>query len=280
MTIKETMKERYPTMTSSEKKIYRLIAENATSFALQPIAKVKEKLGVSASTLVRFAKNLGFEGYSDFRRTLQEEEILQSSPTKRMQELMSSQHEISGSEMAIQECEFIQQMISKLDQKEFNEFISDILQRQCCYVAGWRESAFLAEILSDRLKLAGVNVNLLYRRHAEFAEGLFSSKENDLLIIIDYFPYSSSILQAARYASEKGLKIVLITDQQKKEFEEIANLCFICTSRTDYFLNSMITALFFINLVTNELIERKKDVFLKVLQEREKIYSHSAEVYR
>lgn len=96
MKLTEKIGRRYRDMTENEKRIFRLMMEDVKSFSLKSIGELAKQLDISKTTLMRFAKSNGFSGYSDFKKALQEEEILDLYPAEKMKKVMTGDCEISA----------------------------------------------------------------------------------------------------------------------------------------------------------------------------------------
>lgn len=279
MNIIKKMGQSYENMTEVEKNIYHYIMDNTLAVSLKTINEVAIELDISKTSLMRFAKNLGFQGYSQFKKTLQEEEILESSPADRMKKLYKSDYVNSAQKTKNQEIENIDNTLLHVNDVKFNELIELIMSNKKIHTLGWNVASYLADILTFRLRHLGFECCTINRSVIDFDEQIVHIKDGDILIVFDFYKYSKSAERAIKIAKENNVKIIVITDNLSCPLSKYSELVFFCYAKTDLLINSMIGPMFFINLVISEIIFRLDDKIIDVLDKRYKITNESGEYF-
>ncbi len=134
--------------TKTEKKIAAYIINNVLEFTLSTIGNVAEELDVSKTSLIRFAKRMGFDGYIEFRKKLQEEEVMRFTPAERFRRLVNNKYLSNAEKVEHKEIDSIRQCFANLDGASFDRLLQAIANARQVYTAGFDVASFLAEILS------------------------------------------------------------------------------------------------------------------------------------
>ena len=279
MNIIEQMGQNYEKMTEGEKKIYHYIMKNTLAVSLKSINEVSEELDMSKTSLMRFAKNLGFNGYAQFKKTLQEEQILDSSPGERMKQLYESDYIMCLEKTKNKEFENISNTLLNIDDLKFNELIELILSEKRIFTMGWDVSSYLSGVLNFRLGHLGFDSREIKRDSIDFDVQVMHLKKDDVLIVFDFYRYSKAIERAVEIAKKQGAKVVLITDDMSCPVYKHSSMQFICQTRTDILLNSLIAPMFFVNLIISELVYRLDDKIIEIFDRRFEIIKDSGEYY-
>lgn len=279
MSIIEKMTKEYEHMTDSEKKIYHYICANPLTVSLKSINEVSAHLDISKTTLMRFSQTLGFKGYAQFKKMLQEEHILNSSPAERMKELYESDYIMSAEKTKNSEVDNINHTLLSIDDEKFNRLISALMKKPHIYTMGWDVSSYLAEILSFRFNHLGFSCVHMKRDAIDFDVQAMHFKKGEVLILFDFFKYTKALDRAARIAKEKETLVVLITDSPACPMCVHSDLTFFCATKTDLLMNSMIGPIFFINLLVSEIIYQLDEDVIRIFNERFRILNDSGEYF-
>lgn len=279
MNIVEQMGKNFENMTEGEKKIYQYIMKNPLAVSLKSINEVSEDLNMSKTSLMRYAKNLGFNGYAQFKKTLQEEQILDSSPAERMKKLYESDYLMCLEKTKNKEFENISNTLINIDDLKFNEIIELILEEKRIFTMGWDVSSYLSGILNFRLNHLGFDSREIRRDSVDFDVQLMHLKKEDVLIVFDFYRYSKSVERAVEIAKDRGASIILITDDMSCPVFKHSIMQFICQPRTDILMNSLIAPMFFVNLIISELVYRLDGKVIEIFDKRHEIIKSSGEYY-
>ena len=257
--------------TKTERKIADSILNNRMEFAVSSVGSAAERLKVSKTSLVRFAKRMGFEGYQEFRKQLQEEEVKRASPSERFMLLMDDEQMSRVANLANLEVDNLQQCLGRLSEDTLHTLVETIVTARRVYTAGQSMASFAAEIMSYRMKALGFPFETITLGRAGLDDQLIYAQKGDLLILFDFPDYSPPILEGAAYAKRRGLEIALMTDDVTCPVVKYADWVLYCDAQTDLFKNSLTAPVFLINVLMSLAIYRDKQRMLAFLQGQEEV---------
>ena len=206
--------EFYPSMSKGHKAIANYIKEYYDTAVFMTAAKIGEEIGVSESTVVRFASSLGYDGFPDFQS------CLASWVKNRMNNVQkigakygnSSQSQIIDSVLK-GDIERINDTLTELDPNAFEAAIDALLQAKKVYITGIRACAPLAEFLAFYLNMIRDDVICLTTTSvSETFEQMLRIDNNDAFVGISFPRYSMRTLKAMEFASDRNAKVISITD--------------------------------------------------------------------
>ncbi|MBO5337771.1 MAG: MurR/RpiR family transcriptional regulator [Lachnospiraceae bacterium] len=208
------MNERYDRMSKSHKAISNYIYEHYDQAVFMTAAKLGETLGISESTVVRFASGIGYEGYPEFQKALEE---CVKGKLNNVQKIdakygRSSQSEILTSVLNA-DIEKLQDTIENLDPAAFESAVTTILSAETIYIMGLRSNEPLAAFLHFYLNMIRGNVVLLNTTSvSETFEQMIRISNKDCFIGISFPRYSMRTLKAMEFANDRNAKVIAITD--------------------------------------------------------------------
>ena len=208
------MEEKYKKMSKGQKRLADYVTENYDKAVFLTAARLGEVVGVSESTVVRFATQLGYKGYPGFQKALEE---LVRNKLNSIQRMEVTYGRISQSEIletVLQsDIEKIKLTLTGIDQKAFELAIDTILSAKRIYVVGIRSCAPLASFLCFYLNLVCENVTAVNTNSSsEIFEQLIRINEEDVIIGISFPRYSMRTLKALEFASNRKAKVITLTD--------------------------------------------------------------------
>ena len=210
----ELIDERYLKMSKSHKKIAEFIKAHYDQAVFMTAAKIGDFLGISESTVVRFASGLGFDGYPDFQKNLAEWVKNKLNTVSKMGAKYgkSSQSEILTSVLR-SDAEKIERTLEIVDGAAFETAVHTIINAKTVYIVGIRTCEPLADFLSFYLNMIRGNVVQIKTTSAsEIFEQMIRISENDVLIGISFPRYSMRTLKAMEFANDRNAKVIAITD--------------------------------------------------------------------
>ena len=212
------------TFSKGQKKIASYILESYDKAAFMTASRLGKKVGVSESTVVRFAAELGFEGYPDMQRSLQKMIRSRLTSVQRIEVTNDRLGEQELLPMVLQsDMEKIRLTLEELDRESFERAVDAIVEARKIYIIGVRSAAAIATFLSFYLKLIMNNVTLVSANTAsEVFESLFWVGEGDVVIGASFPRYSSRTVQAMNFARDRGAATVAITDSDASPLAPIA----------------------------------------------------------
>ena len=267
--------------SKGQKMIAEYIMNNYDKAAFMTAAKLGEKVGVSESTVVRFAHVLDFEGYPQMQKVLQE--ILRTRLTTVQRIELSSDY--SNEENIFKrvlkaDMDNIRTTMNDIDLEAFDDAVNSIIEAKHVYIVALRSSRALADFLVFYLNLIRGNVHMATHSISDIFEVLFRVGKNDLVIGIGFPRYSSKTIEALDYAKSQGAKVLAITDSLLSPLASYSDFTLVAKSNMEAFVDSLVAPLSLLNaLVVAVGIKEKNKVstsFAKLedICEQYKIYSY------
>ncbi len=241
--------ERYDKMSKSHKAIAEYILEHYDHAVFMTAAKLGETLGISESTVVRFASGIGCEGYPEFQKALEECVKNKLNNIQRIDAKYgrSSQSEIVTSVLNA-DIEKLQHTIDNLDPKAFAAAVETILEADIIYIMGLRSNEPLAVFLHFYLNMVRGRVVLVNTTSvSETFEQMIRISERDCFIGISFPRYSMRTLKAMEFANDRNAKVIAITDSIHSPMNLYASCQLLARSDMVSIVDSLVAPLSLIN---------------------------------
>lgn len=204
-------------------------------------------MGVSESTVVRFASDLGFSGYPEFQRSLREAARNKLTAVQRIEQSRLKPEDVF-SKVLKNDIEHIRQTLEETDEQNFNAAVESIINARHIYILGVRSSAALASFMGYYFQLMRPDVVTLRQgSRSELFEQLMRLGEGDLLIGISFPRYSRQTVQALAYGRRKGAGTLAITDSLDSPIAENAGNVLLARSDMVSFVDSLVAPMSLIN---------------------------------
>ena len=249
MDILSVLEHKFPSFSKGQRTIAQFILKNYDKAAFMTAARLGEVTGVSESTVVRFAADLGYRGYPGMKKALQE--IVRNRLTS-VERIEAAESTMDGHDVlkAVLRADInnLQATLDEIDQDYFNQAVDMILSAKHIYIIGMRTSTTLADFLATYLKLLLDNVTVVKEIAArEVYEQLLRIGEGDLIIGISFPRYSKRTLSAMQYARDRGAKVIALTDSQLSPLARVADHLLLARSDMASFVDSLVAPLSVIN---------------------------------
>lgn len=256
--------ERYGTLSKGQKLLAAYITDHYDQAVFLTAAKLGETVGVSESTVVRFAMHLGYKGYPQFQEALAELVRGKLHSVQRMEDMYGriSQSEIL--ETVLQsDAKRIKNTLKDIDEQAFNLAVETILDAKQIYVIGLRSCAPLAEFLSFYLNMMVGGVKLLHTSSSsELFEQMLQIGQGDVMIGISFPRYSVRVLKAMEFANNRNAKVITMTDSVHSPMNLYSSCNLIAQSDMSAIVDSLVAPLSVINaLLMAVCMKRQKTVF-------------------
>lgn len=264
---------KFSKMSKGQKLIAEYILKHYDKAAFMTAAKLGVSVGVSESTVVRFAIELGFSGYPKLQRALQELIKNKLTTVQRLElsnNLISEENALKGVLKA--DIENIRTTLEKINHRTFENVVNCIFAAKKIYIIGLRSSTALAEFLGFYLNLILDNVYVVGYGMSDIFEQLINIKEGDLVIGIGFPRYAARTIEALNYAQSKGTKVVAITDSLVSPLATKADYTLIAQSNMASFVDSLVAPLSVINALIVAVGLREKEKISNTFNELENIW--------
>lgn len=270
----QKLERNYKKFSKGQKKLADFIREDYDKAAFLTAAKMGEEVGVSESTVVRFAMALGYEGYPEFQKALGELVRTKLNSIQRMEVTYGriSQSEILKTVLQ-SDIEKIKMTLSAMDHEAFEAAVDTILKARKIYVIGIRSCAPLASFLSFYLNLICDNVIAVNTNSSsEIFEQLIRIDEKDVIIGISFPRYSMRTLKALEFASNRQAKVITLTDSVHSPMTLYSSCNLIARSDMASIVDSLVAPLSVVNALVVALCMKKQNEVIETLETLEDIW--------
>ncbi|MBQ9943920.1 MAG: MurR/RpiR family transcriptional regulator [Clostridia bacterium] len=259
-------------LSKSHRLIADYIVDHYDKAVFMTAAVLGDIVGVSESTVVRFAVALGYEGYPQLQHALQELVRHRLTAVQRFE--MSSDMEENAVLSTVLKADMlnIRHTADAVDEKAFADVVSKMLSAKSIYILGLRSAAPLAQFFAYYLSFIFDDVRLVAASSTDVFESIARIKKDDVLIGISFPRYSTRTLEAMRFAQECGAEVIGITDGMMSPLYRQADICL--TARTDMasFVDSLVAPLSLVNALLVALAIKKKEDLSRHFEKLEGIW--------
>ncbi len=272
--------EKMDTFSKGQKLIGKYILENFDKAAFMTAQSLASEIGVSASTVVRFAFELDFDGYQKFQKSLRDITIKKSTPYQRIEiasRNMSEENVLSSVLKA--DISNIMSTLEEIDEEHFEKAVDAVMGAKNIYIMGVRSTSALASF-------AGLYFNLIFENShvirsnsgADIFEQLLHIKKGDVVIGISFPRYSKNTKMALEYAKKQGATVICITDNINSPVVKYSDYCLTARSGMESFADSLVAPMSVINAFIAAVGIKKKNEVKDVFEKLETIWDEY-EVY-
>ncbi|TJX59515.1 MurR/RpiR family transcriptional regulator [Soehngenia saccharolytica] len=269
----QNIQESFMNLSKAQKIIAEYIINHYDKAAFMTAAAIGNQLNVSESTVVRFANALGYAGYKELQRDLQE----------LIRNRLTTVQRISLSDELNNSSEFIEKVMGKdienmrktmleIDETNFNSAVESVIEANNIYILGLRSSTFLAGYLNFYLNFIFDNVRLIQPTANDIFEQLAKIKTNDVLICVTFPRYSKRTLDALDYVNTKGCKIITFTDSGLSPAYNRSDISLIAKSEMLSFVDSLVAPMSLLNAFILAIASKKREDITPYFEELESIW--------
>ncbi len=268
------------TFSKGQKRIASYIQEHYDKAAFMTASKLGETVGVSESTVVRFATEIGYDGYPKLQKAMQE--MIRDKLTS-VQRIEVTSARIGDDDVLTsilnQDIDKIRRTIEETDHDAFKTAVKKIVEAKRIYIFGARSTASLAQFLGYYLELMFDNVRIITSTsHNQTYEQMFRISKDDVFIGISFPRYSNMAVDAMNFARQRGADVIAITDSMISPLVANADQVLIAKSDMASIVDSLVAPMSLINaLVVAAVLESKNDV-VDTFQQLEEVWN-SQDIY-
>ena len=257
------LQEKEPTFSKGQKRIARYITEAYDKAAFMTANRLGKTVGVSESTVVRFAVDLGFDGYPSMQKAMQEMVLNRLTSVQRLEvanDRIGDQDVVSM--VLHSDIEKLRQTSETVDRNEFRAAVNAILKAKRVYILGVRSVAPLANFLGYYLNYMFNNVHVISGVSAgEMFEKIVSVNSEDVVIAFSFPRYSSSTTKGAKYCRSAGATVIVITDSKLSPLGQCSDHVLVAKSDMVSLVDSIVAPLSLVNaLIVAVASKREKEL--------------------
>lgn len=260
--------------SKGQKRLASYIINNYDKAVFLTAARLGKEVGVSESTTVRFATQLGYKGFPEFHRALEE---LVRNKLNSIQRMEVTYGHVPQSEILDtifqSDIEKIKMTMEHIDHSAFELAVNTLLEARTIYIIGIRSCAPLASFLSFYLNLILDDVRLIQTNSAsEIFEQMIRIGEQDAIIGISFPRYSMRTLKAMEFANNRNAKVITLTDSVHSPINLYSSCNLIARSDMASIVDSLVAPLSVVNALVVALCMRRQKEVVDTLESMEKIW--------
>ena len=270
------MNDRYMKMSKGHKAVAAYISDHYEQAVFMTAARLGETVGVSESTVVRFASALGYGGYPEFQKALEEwvRNKLNSVQKMGARYGKSTQSEILHSVLE-SDIEKLRDTIVNLDAAAFDAAVDMILEARNVYIVGVRSCEPLADFLHFYLNMIRGNIILVKTTSVtEIFEQMIRIDEEDAVIGISFPRYSMRTLKAMEFANDRNARVITITDTIHSPMNLYSSCNLLARSDMVSIVDSLVAPLSVINALVVALCMKQPEVVRRNLETLEDVWNN------
>lgn len=262
------------TFSKGQKRLAAYIVNNYDKAVFLTAARLGKEVGVSESTTVRFATLLGYKGFPEFHRALEELVRTKLNSIQRMEVTYGHVPQAEILDTIFQsDIEKIKLTMEHIDHSAFELAVDTLLNARTIYIIGIRSCAPLASFLSFYLNLILNDVRLIQTNSAsEIFEQMIRIGGEDVIIGISFPRYSMRTLKAIEFANNRNAKVITITDSVHSPINLYSSCNLIARSDMASIVDSLVAPLSVVNALVVALCMKRQKEVVDTLESMEKIW--------
>lgn len=263
-----------PGFSKGQKQIARYILEHYDKAAFMTASRLGMTVGVSESTVVRFATELGYNGYPHLQRALQE--MIRNKLTS-VQRMEVSSDRMGGRDVLQTvlhaDMDMIRQTLDELDREAFQGAVDALIGAKRIYILGVRSSSALSNFLGFYFNLLFENVRLVHTNSvSEIFEQMLRIGPGDVVFGVSFPRYSKRTLSAMQYARDRGARVIALTDSRLSPLARVADHLLLARSDMASFVDSLVAPLSVVNALIAAVGMSRRDEIEQTFNKLERIW--------
>lgn len=270
------LQEKASTFSKGQRQIARYITEAYDKAAFMTANRLGKTVGVSESTVVRFAVDLGFDGYPSMQKAMQEMVLNRLTSVQRIEvanDRMGDQDVVS---LVIQsDIDKLRQTAETVERQEFQMAVESIQNAKRIFILGTRSVAPLASFLGYYLNFMFSDVYVITASGSgEMFEKMVGINEDDVAIAFSFPRYSSATVKAAEYCRTTGTKVIGITDHKLSPLGQVSDHVLCAKSDMVSLVDSLVAPLSVVNALIVAIAAKREKELSQTLEKLEGIWDH------
>ena len=274
MDILSLLQENEATFSKGQKRIARYIMESYDKAAFMTANRLGKTVGVSESTVVRFAVDLGFDGYPTMQKAMQEMVLNRLTSVQRLEVASDRIGDQDILSMVIQsDIEKLRRTGELVSKEALQASVDAVLGAKRVFILGVRSTAPLANFLGYYLNYMFNNVHIVTASGVgEMFEKIVGMKSDDVVIAFSFPRYSSSVVKAAQYCRSTGAEVIAITDNQESPLGQCATHVLCAKSDMVSLVDSLVAPLSVVNALIVAIAAKREKELHRTFEELEHIW--------
>jgi len=272
--IMSLLQEKAPTFSKGQRRIAQYILESYDKAAFMTANRLGKTVGVSESTVVRFAVDLGFDGYPSMQKAMQEMVLNRLTSVQRIEVASDRYTDQDVVSMVLRsDMEKLRQTEDTLSRDEFQAAVNAILKAKRVYILGVRSVAPLANFLGYYLNYMFNNVHVISGVSAgEMFEKIVGVNSEDVVIAFSFPRYSSSTTKGAQYCRSAGATVIGFTDSKLSPLGQCCDHVLLAKSDMVSLVDSLVAPLSIVNALIVAIAAKREKELSRTFANLEKIW--------
>ena len=254
------LKSHYLMISKSHKRIADYVLAYYDRVAFLTASKLGKNVDISESTVVRFAVAIGYAGYPELQRELQDTIKTRLTTVQRFERSKDHKEQDQIKKVMLSDIDNIRDTIEQFDEQLMNDFIDEIIKAKKVYIIGLRSSSVLANYLGFYLNFLLPNFHIIQESAQDVYDQLLNISESDVMIALSFPRYSKRTYDCVDYAIKNQTTILGITDGTNSPLYDKAKYCLTAKYTMDTFIDSFVAPMSLINALIVGLSIKKEGV--------------------
>ena len=272
--ILRNIEENMDGFSKGQRQIARFLLTHYDKAAYMTAAKLGAEVSVSESTVVRFVMELGYAGYPEFQKALQE--LIRTKLTS-FQRMEVTNHLIGDGDVLEKvlntNVDNLRHTLDSISRLAFHDAVDAIVKAKNIYIIGVRSSAMLANFLSYSLQMIFDNIRLIdTTAGSELFQQMMSVGEGDVMVAISFPRYSKRVIKAVEFARRAGADVIALTDSSDSPIAPSAQQVLVAQSDMASYVDSLVAPLSLLNAIIVAVSRAKEDYVRERLEKLEHIW--------
>lgn len=258
--IVEFLKENHDKLTESQKKLGIYIVENYSEIGFLSALELGDRVGLSDATIIRFARILGFKGFSEFKNKLRENIKTMNTPDIRLLKNWEKLDKKESMLMNVTKSDLknLEELLMNLDYKKIEKIVDCIYEAKKIYFCGLESSASVVDFLALHMRRMNFNVEVISEGGNLNIEKMAPMSKDDLYFVSSFPRYTKTTYQSLLLAKNKGAKVITLTDKEFNNIAMVSDISYTIKIENSTFFNSHVCTMELCNILLMSIFERDK----------------------
>ncbi|MDE8734557.1 MurR/RpiR family transcriptional regulator [Eubacteriales bacterium DFI.9.88] len=265
--IEDLITKKYEILSKGEKKVASYIQSNYVNAVLLSSTELAQACGVSDTTVIRFAKDLGFKGFADFKKHMKNNINTFHSPYDFLKAMDEDQEE-NDRELRYLEIlsKDIEDFSKSFDYSKLESAVDLILKARTIYCVGIGTDSIMISFLATYFRKIGLDVIGLTEGGIALWDGLLKISEKDIIILSSFPRYLKDEQRIGQMANDKNIPLITITNSEATDILWHSDINFLVKETQKTYFNSMTIPSIICNLILLKILDKEPEMVSSNMQ--------------
>ncbi|WHH58100.1 MurR/RpiR family transcriptional regulator [Petroclostridium sp. X23] len=267
--------EIYDSLTSIQKQVADYLLQHLDAVAFKKLEELSLEIGVSTTSVIRFARSLGYNGYADMQQDLQQGLIGKASLPERLSDsIKNTKQDKLLIDTFQNDIDNIHATLMGLSEEDLSKAVSAIINAKSVYVVGNRGAFSVAHYIAYRLSQIKTGVRLIQGIGMMFPEEISNASPEDVCIAILTPRYSKMTASIVSWFKKHGITVILFTKQGNTEIDPYGDIILPCCTNSISYKSSFVSLFCVCNYLLAAVALEDHDHTMKVIAQTEEILNN------